>query len=105
MQFIGNNGSILRDDKISWLSNWLGKVTCELFCFSTGKAYQSQEAIIVLADTVALRIEFQFRSVPVANTDILFLMRQHFDQEITPVVRGYTFSLTAITVEVTFLLF
>lgn len=80
--------------KLSWIANWIGKVACEVFCFSNGNSYRSEEAILVLAETVALRVEYQFRSAPVN----LLTIRQHFDKHIQPEV-GLLISIHTLTLK------
>jgi hypothetical protein len=62
---ISDSGEISLEGRKSWILNWLGKVACEVFCSSSGsgKAYRSKEAILVLRESVSLRVEFQFSSV------------------------------------------
>lgn len=46
-----------------WILNWTGKVACEVVCASSGKAYRSKEEILVLPQSVSLRVEFQFKTI------------------------------------------
>lgn len=59
-----------------WVSNLLGKVSCEVFCFSSGKSFQSKEAILVLQQSISLRVEFQLETIN------LTAMRIYFDEVI-----------------------
>jgi len=47
-------------DNKTLISNWIGKVACEIFCFSTGKTYRSEEIILSLRQFLTLRIDFTF---------------------------------------------
>ncbi len=60
----------------------MGRVTCEIVCFSTGEIYRSKEIILVLEQIVALRVEFQFLSKPIN----FMAMAQHFREVIQPKV-------------------
>lgn len=53
----------LRGEKTSLIQNWLGKVACEIFCFSTGKAYRSEEIVLALQQFLTLQIDFTFETM------------------------------------------
>ena len=76
--------------KTIWISKWMGKVACEIFCFSSGKIYRSKEMILVLQQSLVMRVEFQFRSQPINLSD----MSQYFAHKIHPMVK---FTITIIT--------
>ena len=60
---LGDFQETSRADKIPSILNWLGKVSCEVFCFSTGKIYQSEEIILALQQFLTLQIDFTFKTL------------------------------------------
>nr|CAH0104256.1 unnamed protein product [Daphnia galeata] len=50
----------LLEDKTPLTVTWLGKIACEIFCFSTGKPYRSKEIVLSLPQFLTLQIDFTF---------------------------------------------
>ncbi len=44
-------------DNNSLIVNWLGKVACEIFCFSTGKTYRSEGILLSSRQYLTIRID------------------------------------------------
>ena len=80
------------EDKTPLTVTWLGKIACEIFCFSTGKTYRSEEIVLSLPQFLTLQIDFtfsrQFVSLPETKlyftNEMLNGVRKH-----NIIIRGY----------------
>ncbi|XP_057369443.1 uncharacterized protein LOC130690463 [Daphnia carinata] len=70
----GSGEAALLAKTLWWTLNWIGKVACEIVCVSLGKAYRSKEHILVLPQSVSLRVEFQLKMIHFSAVQTFFEM-------------------------------
>ncbi|KAI9558880.1 hypothetical protein GHT06_015669 [Daphnia sinensis] len=80
----GSGEASLNAKTLWWILNWTGRVACEVVCASSGKTYRSKETILVLPQSVSLRVEFQFKTINFSA------MQNYFEMFMQPELRNQT---------------